>query len=97
MKNALTSAALAAGLFLLAIPAAAQVYVYVASAPPAPMVETIPASPGTGYTWVGGYWHWNGSRYVWVHGHYMHHAGRWCGGHWHHGPRGYYWVEGNWC
>lgn len=97
MKNAITSAALAAGLFLLAIPAAAQMYIYVSAAPPAPMVETIPASPGAGYAWVGGYYKWNGSRYVWVHGHYARHAGRWCEGHWHHGAHGYYWTEGKWC
>jgi hypothetical protein len=95
MTNALKSAALAVSLAMLAIPAAAQVYVTIA--PPAPIVETIPASPGAGYAWIPGHYRWNGYRYVWVGGHYMHHAGRWCNGHWHHGPRGYYWVEGNWC
>lgn len=84
------------GLTLLAIPAAAQ-YVYVNAAPPAPIAETIPASPGYGYAWMPGHYRWNGYRYVWVGGHYAHHPGRWCAGHWHHGPRGYYWVAGNWC
>ncbi|HLX25473.1 MAG TPA: YXWGXW repeat-containing protein [Candidatus Cybelea sp.] len=79
------------------LPASAQAYIYVQTAPPAPIYETVPAAPGPGYVWVGGYYRWNGNRYVWVHGHYARHAGRWCGGHWRHGAHGYYWVNGAWC
>jgi hypothetical protein len=75
----------------------AQGYVYVQVGPPAPIVETVPVSPGPGYVWVGGYYRWNGDRYVWVHGRYVRHAGHWCGGHWRHEHRGWYWVAGGWC
>jgi hypothetical protein len=80
------------------MPASAQTYIYVQSAPPAPVYETVPARPGPGYVWVGGYYRWNGYRYVWVRGHYVRHAGAWCGGHWRHNARrGWYWVPGRWC
>ena len=39
-------------------------------APPAPQVETVIVSPGSGYVWVGGEWVWNG-RWVWVSGHWI--------------------------
>ena len=97
MKNVLAGVALAAGLAFISVPGGAQV-VYVQVAPPAPLVETIPAAPGAGYAWVPGHYRWNGSSYVWLRGHYDHHAGRYCGGHWGHSHnRGYYWVEGRWC
>lgn len=98
IKNMLSAAVLVASLFaLVSLPAAAQVYVQIA--PPAPMVETIPAGR-SGYVWVGGYWKWNGSKYVWVSGHYDHPGAgykHWCSGHWHHGAHGYWWVDGHWC
>lgn len=78
-----------------ALPASAQVYVQIA--PPAPIFETIPAAPGSGYVWVNGHYNWNGNRYVWTGGRYVRHGGRYCDGHWRHGDRGYYWVEGHWC
>ncbi|MFO0559633.1 MAG: hypothetical protein U0269_16565 [Polyangiales bacterium] len=40
------------------------------SAPPAAINEAQPPSPGAGYTWVAGFWQWNGTAYAWV-------AGRW--------------------
>jgi YXWGXW repeat-containing protein len=84
-----------------AIPAAAQVYggVYVQTAPPAPIYETVPSAPGPGYYWVPGYWTWNGYRYVWRHGYYAYppySGARWVPGHWAHGPYGYYWKPGHW-
>ena len=39
-------------------------------APPAPRVIVRPASPGEGYTWVGGYWYPVGGRYRWHNGYY---------------------------
>ncbi|HEY1977557.1 MAG TPA: hypothetical protein VGG89_13460 [Candidatus Baltobacteraceae bacterium] len=97
MKQHIAAAVLAAvTFFAAALPAAAQVYVTVA--PPAPVVETIPVSPGHGYVWVPGYYRWNGVRYVWVHGHYVLHAGHWCPGGWHHTPaRGWWYTPGHWC
>ena len=43
---------------------------YVSSMPPQPLYETMTASPGYGYAWIDGYWHWNGYEWVWV-------SGRW--------------------
>lgn len=96
LKTLLASTILASGLALISQPASAQVYVQIA--PPAPIYETVPARPGPGYVWVGGYYTWSGGRYVWVHGRYVHHGGRWCGGTWHHnGHHGWYWTNGRWC
>jgi|SRR5579862_2989231 len=96
IKGILATAVLAGALVAAALPAAAQVYVQVA--PPAPIVETAPVSPGAGYVWVPGHYRWDGSRYVWVKGHYANHAGHWCPGGWHHNAaRGWWYVEGHWC
>jgi YXWGXW repeat-containing protein len=43
---------------------------YVASEPPAPLYETMSSSPGYGFVWIDGYWHWNGAEWIWV-------SGRW--------------------
>jgi WXXGXW repeat (2 copies) len=40
-------------------------------APPPPRHENVPG-PRAGYEWAPGYWNWNGHRYVWVSGHYVH-------------------------
>jgi hypothetical protein len=96
MKRLFMAALVGLGFAFTAQPAPAA-YVYVQTAPPAAIVETVPARPGPGYVWVGGYYRWYGGRYVWTHGYWAHHAGAWCGGHWHHGYHGYYWVDGHWC
>jgi hypothetical protein len=88
-------------MFGAALPAAAQVYggVYIQTAPPSPIYETVPVAPGSGYFWVAGFWQWNGYRYAWVHGHYAYrpYAGAaWHAGHWVSGPRGWYWRTGHW-
>jgi hypothetical protein len=44
--------------------------VVVDAAPPAPIFETVGIAPGPGYFWIGGYYHWYGSRWGWVRGHY---------------------------
>jgi len=49
-------------------PAPAPVAMY--AAPPAPLTTYVAPAPGTGYTWVGGYWYPVGPRYAW-------HAGYW--------------------
>src|SRR5262245_62020501 len=43
---------------------------YVSSMPPQPLYETMSPSPGYGYAWLDGYWHWNGYEWVWI-------SGRW--------------------
>lgn len=40
------------------------------SVPPPPQAEAIPPAPGPGLLWVGGFWQWDGARFVWV-------AGKW--------------------
>ena len=85
----------------IALPAAAQVYggIYVQTAPPQPVYETVPSAPGPGYYWVPGYWRWNGYRYVWVHGYYSYppYGGAvWHPGHWARNAYGWYWRAGHW-
>jgi WXXGXW repeat (2 copies) len=41
---------------------------YVGSAAPEPLYEQMSASPGYGFVWIDGYWHWNGYEWVWVRG-----------------------------
>src|SRR5579863_1347520 len=101
LRSFFLACTLAAATLGAALPAAAQVYggVYVQTAPPAPIYETTPASPGSNYNWVGGYWRWNGYRYVWVHGHYAvvpYSDAVWRPGHWRRSAGGYYWVPGHW-
>jgi hypothetical protein len=43
---------------------------YVEAAPPAAYEEVIPPSPYPDWTWVAGYWHWDGYEWVWI-------SGRW--------------------
>ncbi len=52
--------------------------------PPQAQYEVIPAMPGAGYVWLGGYWSWQFGRHVWV------------GGRWAYPPAGYGWVPGRW-
>ncbi|HLX79502.1 MAG TPA: YXWGXW repeat-containing protein [Burkholderiales bacterium] len=51
--------------------------------PPPAQVEVIPP-PRAGFVWAPGYWDWEGSRHVWVAGHWL--AGR----------PGFYWVPERW-
>jgi hypothetical protein len=44
--------------------------VYVSSAPPEPLPEFKSGPPAPGMTWLAGYWHFNGSEYVWIPGHW---------------------------
>jgi hypothetical protein len=95
----LASALGAAAALGVMLPAAAQGYVYVQTAPPAPIYETVPSAPGPGYYWEPGYWTWNGYRYVWVHGHYgerPYSGAVWHPGHWVQGSQGWYWRPGHW-
>jgi hypothetical protein len=74
--------------------------VVVTQAPPAAPVEVVTVAPSPGLVWVGGYWGWSGSRYVWVSGGWHHppRAGAaWVGGSWARRPAGgHVWVSGHW-
>ena len=37
--------------------------------PPAPIIETVPPSPGADYAWVGGEWAWQ-DHWIWEKGHW---------------------------
>ena len=68
-------------------------------APPAPIVEVVPAPPAVGYVWQPGHWSWNGIAYIWHPGAYVaapHPGVAWIPGHW--VPRGdnWFWVAGHW-
>lgn len=98
LRNLLLACALGSATATAAIiPAAAQVYVQ--TAPPAPIYESVPAAPGAGYYWVAGYWEWNGYRYVWRRGYYAetpYSGAAWVPGHWVHNGYGWYWRAGHW-
>ncbi len=68
---------------------------------PPPRYEIVPPPPGPRAAWVPGHWNWNGTRYVWIRGHYVRrgpHWGRWAPGHWIWAPRVGRWVwrPGHW-
>ena len=89
-RKLLLAAIVSSTLGAMSLPAAAGVDFYVNIAPPAPLVEVVPA-PRVGYVWAPGYWDYRGHRYVWYrghwererHGYYYHpthwyeHDGRW--------------------
>ncbi len=49
--------------------------------PPEPLYESMTVSPGYGYVWLDGYWHWNGYEWEWI------------GGRWVEDRPGYIWVQ----
>ena len=70
-KKTLIGAALAASLLGFGGLAQAQQYnAIVATAPPPPIHETVPA-PRAGMVWSPGHYEWRGNQYVWVRGHWM--------------------------
>ena len=64
-KNLLAAFLLAAGLALGAVSVGVEI-----GPPPAPRVLAVPASPGPGYTWAGGYRYPVSGRYVWHDGYW---------------------------
>jgi hypothetical protein len=77
----------------------AAVGVIVGAAPPAPVVEPVPAPPAVGYVWRAGYWRWDGVRYAWIPGVYVRAprlGATWVPGHWIARRRGWVWVGGHW-
>jgi hypothetical protein len=45
---------------------------YVSSMPPEPLYEQMSPSPGYGFVWIDGSWHWNGYEWVWISGRWEH-------------------------
>ena len=83
VRKTLFASLLAAGLVAAPGLSQARVYVDVDVAPPAPMVETVPA-PRHGYVWAPGYWDYNGHKHVWAKGHWEreHHGQHWVADQW---------------
>jgi len=96
---AVFSALIVATAVLAAAPSEAHVGIVVGIAPPAPIVEPVPAPPVVGYAWRPGHWRWNGVRYVWLPGRYMappRVGAVWMAGHWSARAAGWVWVPGHW-
>src|SRR3984957_3495243 len=78
----------------------ARVGFVVGIAPPAPVIETPPPPPpAPGNVWQGGYWAWDGTKYVWVPGVYVvapYPGAVWVAGHWVRRGPGWVWVDGHW-
>ena len=72
--------------------------VVIRQAPPPPVTEVIPQSPGRNYVWVPGYWVWH-DRWLWQGGHYER-APRdravWQEGRWVERNGEWYWQPGGW-
>lgn len=83
----------------LALQQAAVGQVVITVAPPAPVVETVPVSPGPNWVSDGGYHAWRGGKYVWVPGHYIKKPrpnAVWVAGHYDKRGRGWVYVQGRW-
>jgi hypothetical protein len=63
----LTPAVFAKGLDV-GVSIGAPAVVYPEVAPPAPVVEVQPVSPGADYVWIGGSWVWGGHKWEWEKG-----------------------------
>lgn len=96
IQNLIAAAVLAAGILAPAV-TEARAAVYVNLAPPAPIVEAVPA-PRVGYVWAPGYYSWNGHRHVWRHGYWVRErAGRhWVAHRWERRGNGWYFHDGYW-
>ena len=68
-RKTLFAGAMVAALSSFAIPAVAEVGVYIDLAPPAPRYEHFDARPG--YVVAPGYWDYNNNQHQWVAGHYV--------------------------
>jgi hypothetical protein len=77
--------------------ASAEVIVVTQPAPPATIIEHVPA-PRTGFVWDSGHWHWEHHRYVWINGHWqqVRVGHRWIEGHWNRHGRDWHWSPGHW-
>jgi WXXGXW repeat (2 copies) len=91
------------GLFvaaILAVPASAQVSVYIGTTPSPMRVELPPPPPpAPEFVWVEGYWAPQGRHYRWVAGHYErppYQGAYWCHPHYDRYPQGWEYHEGYW-
>jgi len=83
----------------MAVPAVAQVSVYIGSPPPPYRNERRGEAPGPGYAWIDGYWTPRGHRYAWVPGRWNrppYEGARWNHPHYDHYRRGWQMHEGHW-
>jgi hypothetical protein len=74
-------------------------YVVVQEAPPPIIVEREVRSPGPGYLWIEGYWHWNGHKYGWQRGHWArppHERAVWVAPRYEKVEHGYRYAPGRW-
>jgi len=75
-------------------------YVIVQEQPPADLVDERPATPGSNYIWLPGYWKFKDGRWHWKKGYWEvkpNPGATWVPGHWikkHH--HGWVWIEGHW-
>jgi hypothetical protein len=70
-----------------------------ATTPAVVVAPATPASPGSDYVWVQGYYNWDGSRYEWVPGAWVRTprpSAVWVPAHWQPTTGGYVWVPGAW-
>lgn len=83
-KRKLLLAALAASAIgFTALPASAEVGIYLETSPPSLRHEVVPA-PRRGHVWQPGYWEWNQGRHNWRKGYWVKER------------RGYYWHPSRW-
>ena len=84
---------------VLAIPASAQIAVYIGHPPPRVRYERRGPGPGPGYAWVGGYWAPQGGRYQWVPGRWdrpPYEGAHWASARYEHRWQGWQLREGHW-
>lgn len=75
--------------------------IIVREAPPPPLVEVCPASPGPDFVWIGGFycWHESDHRYIWTRGHYArapYRGAHWEPDRWEHTSKGHEYHPGHW-
>ncbi len=74
-------------------------YVIVREAPPPVVEEQRPSPPSHGHIWIDGYWHWDGHKYVWEHGHWAvppHEHAVWVAPRYERHEQGYRYTPGQW-
>jgi hypothetical protein len=101
LMRALTSTLALAALAccLTSRPGRAEAGVFIAVAPPVPLVEVVPGPPAVGYVWRPGYWRWRRYHYVWRPGVYVvapRPRAIWVPGYYLARPRGWVYVPGRW-
>ncbi len=82
---------------LTALPASARVDVWIATPPPAPVIEVVPG-PRRGLVWAPGVWVWRHGHHVWVRGHWVRErpGHQWIADRWDRDGDRYIFVPGHW-